>query len=171
MLGPVFSLELRLAVRRGRLNALRYVYGGWWVLQFALLFLMLFRSEIELASPRAGLGPFLNLSFQIFVAQHFIFLVLATPAFVAGAITDEKSQGTLHRFGSYRVKVHPQASATIRPRRRISLLRDLEACRLKTRSLHPATRTSSWRKRFRLALVGSAGTEGGSLVGRYGNSP
>ena len=27
--GPVFFLELRVAVRRGRLNAFRCVYGGW----------------------------------------------------------------------------------------------------------------------------------------------
>src|SRR5438128_2672060 len=98
MLGPVFSLELRLAVRRGRLNAFRCVYGGWWVLQFAVLFGSLLQSETNPASPRASLGPFLNLSFQIFVAQQFIFLVLATPAFVAGAITDEKSQGTLQHL-------------------------------------------------------------------------
>jgi ABC-type transport system involved in multi-copper enzyme maturation permease subunit len=98
MLGPVFFLELRLAVRRGRLNAFRCVYGGWWVLQFTVLFVSLYRSETNLASPRADLGPFLHGAFQIFVAQQFIFLVLATPAFVAGAITDEKSQGTLQHL-------------------------------------------------------------------------
>jgi ABC-type transport system involved in multi-copper enzyme maturation permease subunit len=96
MLGPVLFLELRLAVRRGRLNAFRSIYGGWWVLQFMVLFLGFSLSETQLGSPRAG--ALLHLAFQIFVAQHFIFLVLATPAFVAGAITDEKSAGTLQHL-------------------------------------------------------------------------
>src|SRR5437016_3051319 len=98
MLGPVFSLELRLAVRRGRLNAFRCIYGSCWLLQLAVLCVFLFQYETERASPGAVLGPFLNLAFQIFVAQQFIFLVLATPAVVAGAITDEKSQGTLQHL-------------------------------------------------------------------------
>jgi ABC-type transport system involved in multi-copper enzyme maturation permease subunit len=98
MLGPIFSLELRLAVRRGRLNTFRCIYGGWWVVQFMGLCLILSQAETNPASPGAGPGPFIHLCFQIFVAQHFIFLVLATPAFVAGAITDEKSQGTLQHL-------------------------------------------------------------------------
>lgn len=98
MLGPVFSLELRLAARRGRLNTFRTIYSGWWILQFAVLFLMLAQSETDGTPPRAGLGPFFNVTFQIFVAQHFIFLLLATPAFVAGAITDEKSANTLQHL-------------------------------------------------------------------------
>jgi ABC-type transport system involved in multi-copper enzyme maturation permease subunit len=95
MLGPVFSLELLLAVRRGRLNVFRCVYGGWWLLQLAVICVFLFQYEMDTASAGAVLGPFLQASFQVLVAQQFIFLVLATPAFVAGAITDEKSQGTL----------------------------------------------------------------------------
>jgi ABC-type transport system involved in multi-copper enzyme maturation permease subunit len=98
MLGPVFFLELRLAVRRGRLNAFRYAYGGWCLLQFMLLALLLFRSENQLAALGVGLGSALNGSFHLFVVQQFIFLLLATPAFVAGAITDEKSQGTLQHL-------------------------------------------------------------------------
>jgi hypothetical protein len=98
MLGPVFSLELRLAVRRGRLNAFRRIYGGWWLLQLSVLCVFLFQYETDRASPGAILGTFLNLSFQVLVAQQFIFLALATPAFVAGAITDEKSQGTLQHL-------------------------------------------------------------------------
>src|SRR5205823_11842993 len=95
MLGPVFFLELRLAVRRGRLNAFRTIYGSWWLLQFTGLALVFLQYEIDHASSGTVLGPLVNLSFQVFIAQQFLFLVLATPAFVAGAITDEKSQGTL----------------------------------------------------------------------------
>jgi ABC-type transport system involved in multi-copper enzyme maturation permease subunit len=98
MLGPVFFLELRLAVRRGRMNTFRYAYGGWCLLQFTLLVFLLFQSEINRASLGIGLWPFLNGSFHLLVAQQFIFLMLATPAFVAGAITDEKSQGTLQQL-------------------------------------------------------------------------
>jgi ABC-type transport system involved in multi-copper enzyme maturation permease subunit len=98
MLGPVFFLELRLAVRRGRLNTFRYAYGGWCLLQFTLLLFLLFQSESNPAALGTGVWPFLNGSFHFFVLQQFIFLVLATPAFVAGAITDEKSQGTLQHL-------------------------------------------------------------------------
>src|SRR5437667_12301842 len=95
MLGPVFFLELRLAVRRGRLNAFRTIYGSWWLVQFTVLCLILFHYETDDVSPGTVLGPIFNLSFQVFVAQQFIFLVLATPAFVAGALTHEKTPGTL----------------------------------------------------------------------------
>jgi ABC-type transport system involved in multi-copper enzyme maturation permease subunit len=98
MFGPVFFLELRLAVRRGRLNTFRYAYAGWCLLQFALLFALLFQSETQPASLGVGLSPALHGSFHLLVAQQFIFLVLVTPAFVAGAITDEKSQGTLQHL-------------------------------------------------------------------------
>src|SRR6266849_10494589 len=97
MLGPVFSLELRLAVRRGRWNAFRRLYGGWWLLQFAVMYVLIWQCETDGASGTV-LGPLLNLCFQIVVAQQFVFLVLATPAAVAGAITDEKSQGTLQHL-------------------------------------------------------------------------
>src|SRR5262249_15951245 len=98
MLGPVFSLELRLAVRRGQLNASRRIYACWWLLQMVVLFVGLFLVERDLLSPRTSLGPALNLFFQILVVQHFAFLVLATPAFVAGGIADEKLQGTLQHL-------------------------------------------------------------------------
>ena len=38
MLGPVFSLELLLGSRRGKLHAFRRVYAGWLIGQFVLLF-------------------------------------------------------------------------------------------------------------------------------------
>jgi ABC-type transport system involved in multi-copper enzyme maturation permease subunit len=98
MLGPVFTLELCLAQRRGRVIATRFIYGGWWVLLSLVLFLSLNHSERYLTSRRADLAPFLQLTFELFLAQHFLFLFVATPAFVAGAITDEKSSGTLQQL-------------------------------------------------------------------------
>jgi ABC-type transport system involved in cytochrome c biogenesis permease component len=97
MLSPVFAHELRLAVRRGRFNAFRRIYGGWWLLQFAVMYVLIWQCETSGAAGTV-LGPLLNVCFQIAVAQQFIFLVLATPAVVAGAITDEKSQGTLQHL-------------------------------------------------------------------------
>src|SRR4051794_27901946 len=38
MLGPVFSMELLRAARRGRAHGLRWLYAGWLVLQFLYLF-------------------------------------------------------------------------------------------------------------------------------------
>jgi ABC-type transport system involved in multi-copper enzyme maturation permease subunit len=94
MVGPVFFLELLLGSRRGRLNTFRWVIAGWLVLQFALFFSILCQAEAE-AAPAEEMSQFINYYFQIFVAQHFILLLLATPVFVAGAITDEKASGTL----------------------------------------------------------------------------
>src|SRR5690242_2947922 len=98
MLGPVFFLELRLAIRRNRLSAFRYAYAGWCLLQFTLVFVLIFQSETQPASPGVGLSPAVIGSYHLLVGQHFVFFVLATPAFVAGAITDEKSQGTLQHL-------------------------------------------------------------------------
>jgi hypothetical protein len=44
--------------------------------------------------PLAGVSQFVNAYVEIFGVQHFLLLVLATPVFVAGAISDEKSDGT-----------------------------------------------------------------------------
>jgi ABC-type transport system involved in multi-copper enzyme maturation permease subunit len=118
MVGSVFHQELLLGGRRGRLHVLRWVYVAWLVLQiFFLWFKFLYlQSEHWSAlhgSPAApdnpasapgivgawfvqGMdGSVFGLFFPGFVRSQMIMLLLATPAFVAGAVADEKRRGTL----------------------------------------------------------------------------
>jgi ABC-type transport system involved in multi-copper enzyme maturation permease subunit len=107
MVGSVFRLEMLLGGRRSRLYALRWTYVGWLVLQ--IFFLWVSFSILELqhnaalqsigqssaknpASAPAVVGEWFAAAF---VFQQMILLLLVTPAFVAGAITDEKRRGTL----------------------------------------------------------------------------
>jgi ABC-type transport system involved in multi-copper enzyme maturation permease subunit len=96
MVGPVFALELLRGRRRSRLDLFRRVYAGWLILQFGVVFLS-YLAEIlgGFVSPRVGISRFLNSFLEAFLAQHFLLLLLLTPTFAAGAISDEKAQGTL----------------------------------------------------------------------------
>src|SRR5947209_16670182 len=110
MVGPVLHQELLLGSRRNRLHVLRWVYAGWLVLQVFYLFLQFQGEEYSRAMARrfgGGGGPVNRASApevvgarfaEAFVAQQLILLVLVTPPFVAGAITDEKRRGTLQHL-------------------------------------------------------------------------
>ena len=104
MIGPVLGLELQQASRRGRLVTLWHLYATWLALQLFFMFAS-YSAEIEVRSrirtggtaKRTALltGEFITSYLEVFVAQHFALLLLATPTFVAGTITDEKTRGTL----------------------------------------------------------------------------
>src|SRR5262245_18896398 len=98
MLGPVFSLELLLASRRGRLLWLRRSYAAWLVAQFLFLAGPRLYEAWPGTTPGPGLAIFTQSYFEIFLVQHFVLLFLATPALVAGSITDEKGQRTLQHL-------------------------------------------------------------------------
>jgi ABC-type transport system involved in multi-copper enzyme maturation permease subunit len=92
--GPVFYLEMLLGGRRSRYHIFRYVYGGWLLLQFGVLYL------VYLITANLDKDPYATADFagnyvRLFLAQQFILLLLATPALAAGAVTDEKERGTL----------------------------------------------------------------------------
>lgn len=105
MVGPVLYLEMLLGGRRGQQLVFRYIYVGWIVLQLAVLY-FIYLNEYY-ARNRWGLmfgyeppDPSLTSRFatgyvEMFVIQQMIIILLATPAFTAGAITDEKTRGTL----------------------------------------------------------------------------
>jgi ABC-type transport system involved in multi-copper enzyme maturation permease subunit len=107
MVGSVFRLEMLLGGRRSRLYALRWTYVGWLVLQIFFLWVsfmileMQFTLTVRGSSPSAAVnrasapGVVGEWFASAFVFQQMILLLLATPAFVAGAITDEKRRGTL----------------------------------------------------------------------------
>jgi ABC-type transport system involved in multi-copper enzyme maturation permease subunit len=102
MLGPVFYQEMLLGVRKSKLHVLRWFYAGWLIAQVGYYFLLALavtsaRRSLDYTPPIPGgessiAGGFFT---ETFVLQQMLFIVLATPAFVAGAITDEKRRGTL----------------------------------------------------------------------------
>jgi ABC-type transport system involved in multi-copper enzyme maturation permease subunit len=104
MIGPVFHLELVVGSRRGRLERWRRLYCAWLALQFLFYFTTyLFEVWASITPPPQGPGLLDQTAFPRFtssycwalILQQFVLLMLLTPAFVAGALTDEKSRGTL----------------------------------------------------------------------------
>jgi ABC-type transport system involved in multi-copper enzyme maturation permease subunit len=104
MVGSVFHQEMLLGGRRGRHHLLRWLFAGWLIVQFLVLYLI-YRVEVaEATNPRPWgrggydrnvTGRFVVSYLDTLVTQQLIVLLLATPAFAAGAITDEKTSGTL----------------------------------------------------------------------------
>jgi len=105
MVGPVLYLEMLLGGRRGRQFVFRWVYAGWIVAQLFVLYL-LYRMEFwssTLSSLDQRPDPNVTSRFatgyvDIFVVQQLLLVLLATPAFTAGAVTDEKTRGTLQHM-------------------------------------------------------------------------
>ena len=99
MVGPVLHLEMLLGGRRGRQYVFRWVYAGWLVVQLCFLYLS-YRVSASWARASGSFDPNASSRFatsfvEVFVVQQLILILLATPAFAAGAVTDEKSRGTL----------------------------------------------------------------------------
>lgn len=101
MLGPVFHQEMLLGSRRSKLHVFRWFYAGWLVLQVGYYWLVALsitnaRHMEDFSSVAGGESAILGGLFtETFVLQQMLFVALATPAFVAGAVTDEKRRGTL----------------------------------------------------------------------------
>jgi ABC-type transport system involved in multi-copper enzyme maturation permease subunit len=100
MVGPVLHLEMLLGGRRTRLHVLRWVYAGWLVLVVLALFFAFQARQVTQSRAtvfnRASAPEVVGAWFSAtFVSQQMLFILLLTPAFVAGAITDEKRRGTL----------------------------------------------------------------------------
>jgi ABC-type transport system involved in multi-copper enzyme maturation permease subunit len=95
MAGPVLTLEMLRGGRRLRNYTLRWCYAGWLVLQFLVLSsgFLIAQAVFPL---NAGIAPEAGRYYvEVVVNQQFLFLVLVTPAVLAGAVADEKSKGTL----------------------------------------------------------------------------
>jgi ABC-type transport system involved in multi-copper enzyme maturation permease subunit len=104
MIGSILHQELLLGSRRGRLVTLRRIYTAWLILQFALFFGRYCSDQYQsMLDPPYGIGRydvaasarFADSYLATLVTQQFLLLFLLAPAFIAGAITDEKSRGTL----------------------------------------------------------------------------
>lgn len=90
MIGPVLNQEMLLAGRRQRTHFLRWLYLALICLSFLPLLGV---------SPEHWRTIVLGLNavqfFETTLGHHYFLLVLSTPAFVAGAITEEKTRRTL----------------------------------------------------------------------------
>jgi ABC-type transport system involved in multi-copper enzyme maturation permease subunit len=104
MIGSILHQELLLGSRRGRLVTLRRIYSAWLILQFGLFFGRYCVDQYQsMLDPPVGIGRydiaasgrFADSYLATLVTQQFLLMFLLAPAFVAGAITDEKSRGTL----------------------------------------------------------------------------
>ena len=107
MVGPVLHQELLLGSRRNRLYAFRWFYAAWLIAQVFYFWFQfqgedyarraaLYAQNLTVSANEASAPEVVGARFaETFVAQQMLFLVLVIPAFVAGAVTDEKRRGTL----------------------------------------------------------------------------
>ncbi len=94
MFGAIFLQEMLVAGRRQRAYFLRWVYAGFLLIELGPR--VLFSIWWELEQPgSSALGLYVHFFNHTFAAQHFILLLILTPALTAGAVTDEKLRGTL----------------------------------------------------------------------------
>ncbi|MFO0877382.1 MAG: ABC transporter permease subunit [Gemmataceae bacterium] len=107
MIGGVMHQELLLGGRRNRIHVFRWLYAGWLVLTVVWLFAEFLADEYNVAQARIGsrgenvvahasAPEVVGARFAAhFVWQQTVLLLLAVPIFTAGAVVDEKRQGTL----------------------------------------------------------------------------
>jgi O-antigen ligase len=111
MVGPVLHHEMMLGSRRSRAYYFRWIYAGWLVLQ-VLWFLMQFEMSLLVGATNSYATPVVASWFvETFVVQQLILLVLATPVLTAGAVTDEKTRGTLQYLLATASKAGASAAA------------------------------------------------------------
>ena len=100
MLGPIFYLEMLLGGRRGRQYYLRWFIAGILTLQL-LGFYLKYDQVISEGRDTTGMIPpnaasnFGGDFTRWLLMQQFLIILLATPVFTAGAVSDEKTRGTL----------------------------------------------------------------------------
>jgi ABC-type transport system involved in multi-copper enzyme maturation permease subunit len=101
MIGPILSQELLLGSRRSRQMIFRRLYTGWLVVQVLFTYWILYRADLFFrgiagnTSNINGAGEFARSLTDTLIVQQLVLILLATPAYAAGAITDEKTRGTL----------------------------------------------------------------------------
>jgi ABC-type transport system involved in multi-copper enzyme maturation permease subunit len=99
MVGPVLHHEMLLGSRRSKAYIFRWIYAGWLVLQVMWFLLQYGMSSVAASftgAPETPATGTVAIWFcETFVFQQLILLLLAVPVLAAGAITDEKTRGTL----------------------------------------------------------------------------
>jgi ABC-type transport system involved in multi-copper enzyme maturation permease subunit len=97
MVGPVLHHEMLLGSRRSRQYIFRWIYAGWLIAQVLYFY---FYDAMSRIVPTSGMPNYATpvvagWFVQTFVVQQLILLILITPVLTAGAVTDEKTRGTL----------------------------------------------------------------------------
>jgi hypothetical protein len=93
MFADLLYFELALRCRRRQLLLYRWAYAAWVLLLFVFAFMP---PVAEWWNPMARTGPALGGSFiTVMLWQRWFLVILATPLFVAGQITEEKQRGVL----------------------------------------------------------------------------
>ncbi len=97
ILGPVFHAELLMNARRGRLYAVRFIYGLIILCQIYLSYQgNLWRFGDGRGMRIRDMAEFGRTLFTTFAILQAVVVVLLTPALVGGAIADERQRKTLH---------------------------------------------------------------------------
>lgn len=94
MVGSVFVLESMRAGRRTRTHVLRWICGGWLLLQFFVYYSDYLDRDNGTGSPGV-LASFTVAHLDRILIQQFLVVAVLTPPLVAGTITEEKTRGTL----------------------------------------------------------------------------
>jgi ABC-type transport system involved in multi-copper enzyme maturation permease subunit len=99
MLRPILYQEMLLGSRRSQPYLFRWLFAGWLVLQlsgYLLLAGLIGRTAGPAAHwDHARFAADARAYAELYVTQLLVLLILATPALAAGAISDEKTSGTL----------------------------------------------------------------------------
>jgi ABC-type transport system involved in multi-copper enzyme maturation permease subunit len=95
LLGPVFSYDLVRTTRRGRYAALRAVYAAALLLFLVLLYRVHPTLDRGAWMVAGGMARFAETFCYTFLAVQFVAVAVLTPAYVAGAIAEEKDRKTL----------------------------------------------------------------------------
>src|SRR5471030_2522180 len=93
MLGPVYTLEWLQASRRSDKSRWRWIYIG--VLFLEMQWLTINVIEYFFTRNPARVMLVAEILIYVIAAQQTLAILLVTPAFAAGSITDEKRRGTL----------------------------------------------------------------------------
>jgi ABC-type transport system involved in multi-copper enzyme maturation permease subunit len=98
VIGPVLYQELLLGGRKRRLHLLRWICGALLWLQLCFVYsFALGEPPPHVPSPPAGLRLVLasRAHVELLAWEQFLLILLVTPAFVAGEVTDAKTRGVL----------------------------------------------------------------------------
>ncbi len=93
LFGPVLFYDMVRSARRGRYIVLRCLYAG--LLLFFLFTVWLNTRHLAVQNDRREAARMAENFFETFMAVQFVTVILLTPAYVAGAIADEKDRKTL----------------------------------------------------------------------------
>lgn len=96
LFGPVLFYDLLCIARRGRYLLLRFCYAVILLLLLTSLYIVWdWRQPRGLRPSSNEITRFAETFYLLFMAAEFLVVLLLTPAYVAGALADEKDRGTL----------------------------------------------------------------------------